>query len=168
MTVNQEHLFELSDQIGKLLTEKNLTVSTAESCSGGLLGHVLTGVSGSSTYYIGGVIAYSNSVKEAQLGVGHDTLVEYGAVSHQTAREMAAGVRERLGAAIGLSTTGIAGPTGGTPEKPVGLVYIGISTEEQTQSYENHFSGDREDVKESTVNQVLKNLLDMLTGMEEE
>lgn len=168
MTVNQEHLFELSGQIGKLLTEKNLTVSTAESCSGGLLGHVLTGVSGSSAYYVGGVIAYSNAVKEAQLGVSHDTLLHFGAVSHQTACEMAAGVRERLGAAIGLSTTGIAGPTGGTPEKPVGLVYIGISTVEQTQSYECHFSGVREAVKENTVNQILKNLLELLTSMDGE
>ena len=168
MTTDLEHLFELSGQIGKLLTQKGLTVSTAESCSGGLLGHVLTGVSGSSAYYVGGVIAYSNAVKEAQLGVSHETLLQHGAVSHQTAREMAAGVRERLGAAIGLSTTGIAGPTGGTPEKPVGLVYIGISTEKQTQSFECHFSGGREEVKENTVNQVLKNLLEMLTSMDGE
>ncbi|HCU56637.1 MAG TPA: competence protein ComA [Anaerolineaceae bacterium] len=168
MTTDLEHLFELSGQIGKLLTQKGLTVSTAESCSGGLLGHVLTGVSGSSAYYVGGVIAYSNAVKEAQLGVSHETLLQHGAVSHQTAREMAAGVRERLGAAIGLSTTGIAGPTGGTPEKPVGLVYIGISTEKQTQSFECHFSGGREEVKENTVNQVLKNLFEMLTSMDGE
>jgi PncC family amidohydrolase len=161
--VNQEQLLTLSSKIGKLLTQQDLTVSTAESCSGGLLGHTLTGVSGSSAYYVGGVIAYSNAVKEALLGVAHETLLQYGAVSHQTAREMAAGVRERLGAAIGLSTTGIAGPTGGTAEKPVGLVYIGISTQNQTQSFECHFKGDRENVKESTVIQVLQTLLDMIT-----
>lgn len=166
--MDQKQLFELAGRIGKILTQKGLTVSTAESCSGGLLGHVLTGVSGSSTYYIGGVIAYSNPVKESQLGVSNDTLMQFGAVSHQTAREMAAGVRERLGAAIGLSTTGIAGPTGGTPEKPVGLVYIGISTPERTESYECHFSGGREDVKESTVNQVLNKLLGALPGMDGE
>ena len=166
--MDQKQLFELSGRIGKILSQKGLTVSTAESCSGGLLGHVLTGVSGSSTYYVGGVIAYSNPVKESQLGVSHDTLMQFGAVSHQTAREMAAGVRERLGAAIGLSTTGIAGPTGGTPEKPVGLVYIGISTQERTESYECHFSGGREDVKESTVNQVLNKLLGALTSMDGE
>ena len=165
--MNEENLFTLSGQIGKLLTEKELTVSTAESCSGGLLGHILTGVSGSSAYYVGGVIAYSNGVKASSLGVRHETLLEYGAVSHQTAKEMAAGVRERLGAAIGLSTTGIAGPTGGTPEKPVGLVYIGISTEDETHSFECHFTGGREAVKESTVERVLKLLLETLTNTDD-
>jgi 1,2-diacylglycerol 3-beta-galactosyltransferase len=163
LTTNQEQLFELSRQVGKLLTQQELTVSTAESCSGGLLGHILTGVSGSSAYYLGGVISYSNAVKAASLGVKYETLLKYGAVSHQTAREMASGTRERLGAAIGLSTTGIAGPGGGSPEKPVGLVYIGISTESQTQSFECHFKGGREEVKESTVKQVLQILLETLT-----
>lgn len=162
ITLGQTHLFELSSQVGELLTLKSLTVSTAESCSGGLLGHILTGVSGSSNYYLGGIIAYSNGVKAASLGIRYETLLKYGAVSHETAREMAAGARERLGAAIGLSTTGIAGPAGGTPEKPVGLVYIGISTEYQTQSFECHFTGDREEVKESTVERVLKILLDTI------
>ena len=160
--MDQKQLFELSGRIGKILTQKGLTVSTAESCSGGLLGHVLTGVSGSSTYYIGGVIAYSNPVKESQLGVSHDTLMQFGAVSHQTAREMAVGVRERLGAAIGLSTTGIAGPTGGTPEKPVGLVYIGISTEKETCSFEFHFNGCREEIKINTVKETITNLINIL------
>jgi 1,2-diacylglycerol 3-beta-galactosyltransferase len=168
MTANKEHLFELSAQIGEMLTRKNLTVSTAESCTGGLLGHVLTGVSGSSAYYLGGVISYSNSVKAKILGVNYETLLEHGAVSHQTAQEMAEGTRERLDATIGLSTTGVAGPTGGTPEKPVGLVYIGISTENDTQSYECHFSGDREDIKESTVKRVLELLSETLTKADEE
>lgn len=161
--MEQKHLFELSSQIGQILTARGLTVCTAESCTGGLLGHVLTGVSGSSAYYVGGVIAYSNAVKETLLGVRSETLLQFGAVSHPTAREMAAGVRERLGGDLGLSTTGIAGPTGGTPEKPVGLVYIGVSTQAQTESFECHFEGSREEVKEGTVNKLLSVLLDHLT-----
>lgn len=168
MTNNQEEFIVLSTQIGQHLTQNNLTVSTAESCSGGLLGHILTSVSGSSSYYVGGVIAYSNAVKAAALGVSHETLLHHGAVSHETAQEMAAGVRNRLGAAIGLSTTGIAGPTGGTPDKPVGLVYIGISTENETRSIECHFDGSRDFVKESTVLKVLQILMESLTQMGEQ
>jgi PncC family amidohydrolase len=158
----QEELIELSQRVGRLLSEHNLTIATAESCTGGLLGHILTSVSGSSGYYLGGVIAYSNPVKEAMLGVRHETLLDYGAVSEQTAVQMAAGVRERIGSSIGLSTTGIAGPTGGTPTKPVGLVYIGISIGEQTEAFECHFQGGREAVKESTVKTLLEKLLEKL------
>jgi nicotinamide-nucleotide amidase len=153
-----DNLLTQSRAIGKTLTQRGLTIATAESCTGGLLGHVLTSVSGSSAYYLGGVIAYSNEVKEALLGVQHETLLAHGAVSHETAREMAAGIRQRLGADIGLSTTGIAGPTGGTAEKPVGLVYIGISTAEETKSYECRFNGGRLMVKESTVKEILQKL----------
>lgn len=158
----QEELIELSQRVGRLLSEHNLTIATAESCTGGLLGHILTGVSGSSGYYLGGVIAYSNPVKEAMLGVRHETLLDYGAVSEQTAVQMATGVRERIGSSIGLSTTGIAGPTGGTPTKPVGLVYIGISMGEQTEAFECHFQGGREAVKESTVKTLLEKLLEKM------
>ncbi len=153
-----DELISQSRAIGAALTHHHLTAATAESCTGGLLGHILTSVSGSSGYYLGGVIAYSNEVKEALLGVRHETLLAHGAVSHETAREMAAGIRRRLGADIGLATTGIAGPTGGTAEKPVGLVYIGISTAEKTESYECHFKGGRAAVKESTVKEILQKL----------
>jgi PncC family amidohydrolase len=152
-------LFDLSSQLGQLLIAQGLTVSTAESCTGGLLGHILTGVSGSSAYYLGGVIAYSNDVKEALLGVQHSTLVQYGAVSGPTAKQMALGIREKIGADLGLSTTGIAGPTGGTPTKPVGLVYIGISTQDETASYECHFDGTREEIKANTVREILNRLI---------
>ena len=158
----QEELIKRSEQVGQILKDRQLTIATAESCTGGLLGHILTGVSGSSGYYLGGVIAYSNAVKEALLGVRHDTLLAYGAVSEQTAVEMAAGVREKIGSSIGLSTTGIAGPTGGTPTKPVGLVYIGISLAGKTEAFECHFKGGREDIKESTVNTVLEKLIQEL------
>jgi PncC family amidohydrolase len=158
----QEKLFDLSRQVGQILTQQKLTIATAESCTGGLLGHILTGVSGSSSYYLGGVIAYSNPVKESLLSVSHDTLLAYGAVSEQTAIEMASGVRGRIGSSIGLSTTGIAGPTGGTPTKPIGLVYIGISTVEKTEAFKCHFKGGREEVKESTVKSLLEKLIQEL------
>ena len=118
----------LEVQVGKLLSAQNLTLAVAESCTGGLVGHRLTEVSGSSTYFLGGIIAYVNQAKEQLLGVSHDTLCEHGAVSAETAVEMARGARRALGADLGLSTTGIAGPTGATPDKPLGLVYIALAT----------------------------------------
>lgn len=151
----EDPLIEISQQLGQALTEQKLTIATAESCTGGLLGHLLTSISGSSGYYLGGVIAYSNEVKESFLGVQHETLAAHGAVSGQTAKEMAAGVRERMRSDIGISTTGIAGPTGGTPDKPIGLVFIGISTAEETVAIECHFKGSRGEVKETTARTLL-------------
>jgi len=150
---------QLSIQIGQILNKKGFTIATAESCTGGLLAHVLTGVSGSSDYFIGGVVAYSNQVKESALGVQTDTLIKHGAVSSQTAQKMAEGIRTKFHTTIGLSTTGIAGPTGGTPEKPVGLVWLGISTPEKTNTYECYFSGDREVIQYQSVKEILSQLL---------
>jgi len=113
-------------RIGLLLRQRGATVATAESCTGGLIGNLLTDVSGSSDYYVGGVIAYANQVKRDVLGVSAETLTTVGAVSQETALHMARGVRRLLGADYALSTTGIAGPTGDTPGKPVGLVYIAL------------------------------------------
>ncbi len=113
--------------LGRLLRERGLTLATAESCTGGLVGSLVTDVPGSSHYYCGGVVAYSNEVKVRLLGVRRATLKRYGAVSAQTATEMAEGVRNRTGADIGVAVTGIAGPGGGTRKKPVGLVYIAIA-----------------------------------------
>lgn len=113
--------------VGHMLAERKLKLATAESCTGGLVGHRLTNVPGSSGYLEGGVIAYSYEAKERLLGVHHDTLYEHGAVSAETALEMARGVRKALGADIGIAVTGIAGPGGGLPGKPVGLVYIALS-----------------------------------------
>ncbi len=113
--------------IGPLLLKGTMTLATAESCTGGLIGHRLTNVPGSSEYFLGGVVAYSYDAKEHLLGVQHNTLYDHGAVSPETAIEMARGVRRALGADIGLSVTGIAGPGGGLPGKPVGLVYICLS-----------------------------------------
>jgi PncC family amidohydrolase len=132
--MNQE---PLEVQVGKLLTARNMTLALAESCTGGLVGHRLTEVPGSSTYFLGGIVAYAYDVKERQLGVKHNTLYDHGAVSAETALEMARGARRALGTDIGLGITGIAGPTGGTPDKPVGLVYIALSTRDG-ECYESH------------------------------
>ena len=126
---------ELEDVVGKLLIKNRKTIATAESCTGGLIGDRLTNISGSSLYYKGGIVAYSNSVKEKTIGVKKETLDSAGSVSEETALEMARGIRNKLNADIGLSTTGIAGPKGGTKEKPVGLVYIAISYDRGEKVY---------------------------------
>jgi nicotinamide-nucleotide amidase len=123
--------------VGRMLLERKLTLSLAESCTGGLIGHRITDVPGSSEYFMGGVVAYSYDAKEKFLNVRHDTLYDHGAVSPETAVEMARGVRRAFGTDIGLSVTGIAGPGGGMPDKPVGLVYICLSTRifERTEKF---------------------------------
>ena len=115
----------VEDKVVKRLRELGLSITTAESCTGGLLAGTILNVSGASAVYNEGHITYSNDAKERILGVSHETLVQYGAVSEQTAREMAAGAARIANADVALSTTGIAGPGGGTPEKPVGLIYVG-------------------------------------------
>nr|WP_290668515.1 CinA family protein [Ardenticatena sp.] len=125
-------MYEHAAHVGHLLRLANATLATAESCTGGLLAHLITEVPGSSDYFLGGVVSYSNAAKMALLGVREATLAEHGAVSEPTAREMAEGVRARFQSTIGVGITGIAGPEGGTPEKPVGLVYIGVSTPTHT------------------------------------
>jgi nicotinamide-nucleotide amidase len=150
-------------ELKNLLTEKSLTLAVAESCTGGLLSHILTGISGASQYFLGGMIAYSNRIKIENLGVNEQTILLHGAVSQQTALEMAENIREKFDANIGLSTTGIAGPTGGTPTKPVGLVWLGISTESCTTTFECHFTGGRDQVKMSAVQEILHLLMERLS-----
>jgi nicotinamide-nucleotide amidase len=128
------HLYAIGDEgmeetVGRLLRERGLTLALAESCTGGLIGHRITEVPGSSEYFLVGVVSYSNDAKERLLGVRPETLRDHGAVSTQTAEEMAAGVRRLSGADLGLSTTGIAGPGGGSPDKPVGTVCVGLAWE---------------------------------------
>ena len=139
-----------------LLKKYNLTVSTAESCTGGLIASAITEISGSSTFFGMGVVTYANEAKMKLLGVKSDTLTAYGAVSEQTAKEMAEGILRLSESDVSISVTGIAGPTGGTPEKPVGIVYIGISGEFGTFSYENHFAGNRSQVRAQTVEKAFK------------
>lgn len=124
----------LEEVVGRMLLDHDLTIAVAESCTGGHVVHQITNVSGSSAYLVGGVVAYSNQVKMQMLGVDAHVLASNGAVSRQVAEQMADGVRRRLQTDIGVSTTGIAGPTGGSPDKPVGTVWIGYSDEEGTES----------------------------------
>ena len=157
--------YSLEEIAGRLLMDKGLKIGFAESCTGGYLSKIITNVSGSSQYFVGGVISYSNSVKMDLLGVRSDTLKKYGAVSKQTAEEMAIGIKDKLDTDIGISTTGIAGPTGGTIDKPVGTVYIGWAIKGgKYGAIENHFKGDRETVRIRTVYKALTYLIKMLRG----
>ena len=141
--------------------EKKLSISSAESCTGGKVAAALIGYPGASAIYKEGFVTYSNEAKMKRLGVSEDTLSKYGAVSEQTAREMAEGMAKAANADIGLSTTGIAGPDGGTAEKPVGLVYIGVCIKGNTTVKKLNLSGGREEVRNSTVREILT-LLDSL------
>lgn len=146
----------LLKQVADLLKQKKFTIATAESCTGGLLASTLTDISGSSNYFERGVIVYSNKAKQELLQVSQQTLTTYGAVSEETAKEMAEGIRNKAQTTIGISTTGIAGPTGGTKQKPVGLVYIGLATPTKTTVTQHHFHNDRITNKKNTVHQVLQ------------
>ena len=160
---NLQVMRDLSVAAGKAILEREATISCAESCTGGLLSSLLTDVAGSSAYVQGSVVAYANEVKEKLLGVRHETLEKYGAVSEQTAREMARGVAKLMGTDIGVGITGIAGPGGGSEEKPVGRVYIAICGSQGEQVRANDFQGEREDVKLQTVSTALRMLVDYYT-----
>lgn len=153
---------KLEEKIIQELQKRSYTVTTAESCTGGLLAGRLLNVSGASSVYNEGHITYSNETKERLLGVKHETLEQYGAVSRQTAEEMAQGAALAAKAEVGLSTTGIAGPTGGTPEKPVGLVYVGCSINDDVTVKECHFHGTREENRNAAVEAALRLLSERL------
>lgn len=154
----------MEKNLSDLLINKSLTIATAESCTGGLIGHIITSTPGSSTYFMGGIISYSNQAKCDLLGVSPDTLKQYGAVSDQTAKEMARGVKERFKTDIGLSVTGIAGPDGGSKEKPVGTVFMGFSFDDEIFSLRYLFKGSREEVKQQTAETVLGDIRRYLNG----
>ena len=137
----------LEEVVVKTLTAARKTIAVAESCTGGLIAHRITNVSGSSEVFVNGCVTYSNESKTRLLGVREETLKAHGAVSEEVAREMAEGIRTRSRTDFGISTTGIAGPTGGTPEKPVGLVYIGLATPERTAVQRHLLTFDRETFK---------------------
>ena len=122
---------DFAQAIGAFLVEQNKTLGTAESCTGGNIAHLLTLNAGSSAYFKGSVVAYANEVKEQVLGVQHETLAQFGAVSKETAKEMAVGVRKALGTDYGVATTGIAGPLGGTPQKPVGTIWLAVASKDK-------------------------------------
>ena len=152
----------LEEEIGRLLTERGETLAIAESLTGGLVTSRITDVPGSSAYLVEGVVAYANEAKEALLGVREATLIAHGAVSEPVAREMAEGVRLRAGTTWGISTTGIAGPTGATEEKPLGLVYVAVAGPGGTEVRRNVFPGDRLEVKTASGAAVLALLLEQM------
>jgi PncC family amidohydrolase len=152
----------LEEQVGARLLEKKQTIVTAESCTGGLIAHRLTNIAGSSAYVLGGIVAYSNEAKMHFLNVQQATLQAVGAVSQQVAAEMAQGARRTFGSDLALSVTGIAGPGGGTDEKPVGLVYIGLATPTDTVVQRFVWEFDRVGNKEASAEAALKLALEYL------
>ena len=138
---------DLAVIVGRALKERGQTLATAESCTGGMIGQTITAVAGSSTYYLGGVVAYANEVKHGVLGVSEATLRDHGAVSEACVRELAEGVRRLIGATYGIAVSGIAGPDGGTPEKPVGTVWIAVAGPERTLCRLVTWPGDREQIR---------------------
>ena len=149
--------------IGVQLNAKGYRLALAESCTGGLIAHRITNVPGASQYLRGGIVAYSNEAKVSILGVQKEIIDSEGAVSEPVAKAMAEGVCERFGADLGIGVTGVAGPDGGTPDKPVGLVYIALAVPGITQVERRIFSGDRAAIKQQTADRSLELLLEYLS-----
>jgi len=154
---------KLVNKVSDELKKHQVTVATAESCTGGLLAHTLTNISGSSVYFDQGVISYSNKAKMELLGVPEGLITRHGAVSEEVAAAMAQAIQQHASVDYGLSTTGIAGPTGGTKEKPVGLVFTAIATKDEVVVKRFLFSGDRLTNKENTVTAMLEFLLEIIS-----
>lgn len=155
-------ILRLSRKAGKGLSAAGWTVAVGESCTGGGVCEALTGIPGSSAYFLGGVVAYGDRSKARDLAVPAALLARHGAVSEEVAVAMAEGARRRFGGDVGVGTTGVAGPGGGTPEKPVGTVCIGISTPEVRLSYRFRLRGDREAVRRKTIERALGLLVECL------
>ena len=152
MTSRTEHL-------QRLMAGRGLKLSLAESCTGGMIGAEITSISGSSSFFQGSAVTYSNESKERILKVPHDVLMEFGAVSEQVAREMALGSLYVYDSDIAGSVTGIAGPDGGTPEKPVGTVWMAVTDGKVTRTYENHFEGSRDEIRERTKDVLIERII---------
>lgn len=154
----------LEFRVGNLLNEKHLTLATAESCTGGLVASLITDVAGSSVYFLGSIVSYSNQAKASLLGVSWDTLNTKGAVSRETVIEMAQGARKLFNADIVVSVSGIAGPGGGTPDKPVGTVWVGLATPGGAEARHFVWEGDRIENKRLSSEAALQFILDYLEG----
>lgn len=152
----------LAARLGRVLSSRSLTLAVAESCTGGLLCAALTDIPGSSAYFKGGVVAYDNAVKAAELSVPPDLIARAGAVSGEVAAAMAEGVARRLAANVGVGTTGIAGPAGGSPEKPVGTVWVAVAAGAVRISRRFLLSGDRDAVRAGAVERALRILIEVL------
>ncbi|MDL2244112.1 CinA family protein [Parabacteroides sp. OttesenSCG-928-J18] len=153
----------LCQALGEQLLSKHWMMGTAESCTGGRIAAAMTSLSGSSAYFAGGIISYSNEVKRRLLGVSEESLAQYGAVSRDVVEQMARGAIEALGVDCAVATSGIAGPTGGTPDKPVGTVWIAAALKDQTHSACFHFQGDRHQVMSQATAEALRLLLSLLS-----
>jgi PncC family amidohydrolase len=155
---------DIETGLGEILAQRKLTLGTAESCTGGLIGHRITNVPGSSSYFRGGIIAYSNDAKQYLLGVPVALFLAYGAVSDPVARAMARGARSALNSTLAVSVTGIAGPGGGTADKPVGLTYIALAAPNGEWSERHVWDGDRLAVKEQSADAALRLVQRYLAG----
>jgi PncC family amidohydrolase len=165
---SQKHYNErmlIQERVGELLLARNLTLATAESCTGGLVSHLVTNVPGSSAYFLGGVVSYAYDAKENLLGVDHDTLYGQGAVSEAVARQMARGARQALNADIGVSVTGIAGPGGAMPGKPVGLTWVAIAADGFERARQCLWDGNRLENKERSAQAALELVREYLEGL---
>ncbi len=158
--MDDDHLVALAARVGERCRAAAATIATVESCTGGLIGHVLTQIPGSSAYYLGGFVTYSDAAKRAMVGVPEDVLAAHGAVSAQAAMAMAAGGRQRTGADLGVSVTGIAGPDGGSTAKPVGLTYVAVADAAGGEVRKFTWSGSRAENKRSSAAAALELVLE--------
>lgn len=154
----------MEEVVGSLLAAQHKTIACAESCTGGLLTSRLTDIPGSSAYVIGAVVSYTNEMKERLVGVKPETIAVHTEISAETAGEMAEGIRRVIGTDLGVGITGIAGPGGGTDEKPVGLVYIAVTGSNGTKVRENHFRGQRGEIKQKSAEEALQMIYEYLSG----
>ncbi|MCG7201622.1 nicotinamide-nucleotide amidase [Marinobacter pelagius] len=165
MATSDQELAQTGVRLGKLLQEQGRTIATAESCTGGWVAKVLTDRAGSSAYVMAGLVTYSNSAKQALLGVAEETLEQYGAVSEPVVRQMVAGAIRAAGVDVAVAISGVAGPGGGTPDKPVGTVWFAWgSGPDQTRATVRHFDGDRDDVRRQSVLFALQAVTGFLEG----
>lgn len=162
MTVRTSRLHKLSGTVGNLMKKHNLTLGLAESCTGGLIASLITDIPGSSAYFDSAVVSYSNEAKVELLGVDEGIINVYGAVSRECAIAMAEGIRKNRGVSVSIAVTGIAGPGGGSLQKPVGTVYIALSSTGGTKVEHHHFEGGRNEVRELTAESALQLLLESL------
>jgi len=160
---NYSTVIPIEEKIGKLLLEKGMTMSTAESCTGGRIAHLITSVPGSSAYFTGGIVSYSNQVKQEVLGVTNESLQQYGAVSEPVAIQMVQGVKRLLSTSCAVATSGIAGPGGGTPEKPVGTVWIAAACDDKLKTTLYHLQGSRMEIIKQSAELALSMLYNLLS-----
>jgi nicotinamide-nucleotide amidase len=163
LNVTEQELKDLAEQLGECMTAKGLKLASAESCTGGWLAKIITDIPGSSAWFTGSVVCYSNESKHSLLGVDEKALSEFGAVSGETVLELSDGLFSHTDADIAVSVSGIAGPDGGSDEKPVGLVWLSWGKRDKSvHARPYNFDGDREDVRKQSIKQALNNLLDLM------